>query len=201
MRICIYGAGAIGAYLGAKLARHNAAGHDISLVARGAHLDAMRADGLTLIEGDTRETVPVKCTDDPRELGPQDVVIVTLKAHSVAPIVADLATLLGPDTAVVTAQNGVLWWYCHGLEGPLQGHRLQTADPDGRIWDTLGPERAIGCVVYPSYGDCRTGRRPAPRRQPVHARRTRRLKIRARHGAQRGTDERRAQGPGAPQDP
>ena len=147
MKICIYGAGAIGAYLGAELAD---AGCDVSLIARGPHLAAMQANGLTLEIGGERKNVRVRCTDNPAELGPQDYVIITLKAHSVSPIVEQMTPLLGPDTAVVTAQNGVLWWYFYGLEGPWQNQRLEIADPGGKIWDTLGPERAIGCVVYPS---------------------------------------------------
>jgi 2-dehydropantoate 2-reductase len=147
MKICIYGAGAIGGYLGAELA---AAGYEVTLIARGPHLAAMQANGLTLDIGGERKTVQVHCTDDPAEAGPQDYVIVALKAHSVFPVVEQMRPLLGPDTAVVTAQNGVLWWYFYGLGGALENHRLEIADPGGRIWDTLGPERAIGCVVYPS---------------------------------------------------
>jgi 2-dehydropantoate 2-reductase len=147
MKICVYGAGAIGGYLGAELA---ASGCDVTLIARGPHLAAMRAKGLQLEIGGQRKTVRVRCTDDPAEIGPQDYVIVTLKAHSVSPIVEQMRPLLGPDTAVVTAQNGVLWWYFYGVPGPLAGQRLEIADPGGHIWDTLGPERAIGCVVYPS---------------------------------------------------
>ena len=147
MKICIYGAGAIGGYLGAELIR---AGYDVTLIARGPHLEAMRTNGLTLEIGDQRHTVTARCTDDPAEAGPQDYVIVTLKAHSVTPIVEQMQPLLGPDTAVVTAQNGILWWYFHALPGPFEGHRLEITDPGGRIWDTLGPQRAIGCVVYPS---------------------------------------------------
>ncbi len=147
MKICIYGAGAIGAYLGVELID---AGHDVTLIARGPHLAAMQAKGLTLQINGQSKTVAVKATDNPAEAGPQDYIIVTLKAHSVAAIVDQMQPLLGPETAVVTAQNGVLWWYCYALEGPLNNQRLETADPGGRIWDTLGPERAIGCVVYPS---------------------------------------------------
>ncbi len=147
MKICIYGAGAIGGYLGAELAD---AGYDISLVARGPHLEAMRKNGLRLeIDGKTK-TLPVRCTDNPEELGPQDYVVITLKAHSVTPIVDQMRALLDEHTAVVTAQNGILWWYFHGLAGPFEGQRLEIADPGGRIWDGIGPERAIGCVVYPS---------------------------------------------------
>ncbi|MBN8281424.1 MAG: 2-dehydropantoate 2-reductase [Gammaproteobacteria bacterium] len=147
MKICIYGAGAIGGYLGAKLA---ASGADVSLVARGPHLAAMRDRGLTLITADGTSTVSVRCTDDPANLGPQDYVILTLKAHSTAGVTDALRPLLGPHTAVVTAQNGILWWYFHAFPGPLAGRHLEAADPGGRIWAALGPERAIGCVVYPS---------------------------------------------------
>ncbi len=147
VKICIYGAGAIGGFLGAKLA---GAGADVSLIARGPHLEAMRANGLILQIGGEERRLAITCTDDPAELGPQDYVILTLKAHAVLPIVDTIGPLFGPDTAVVTAQNGILWWYFHALEGPWQNHHLNSADPGGRIWDALGPERAIGCVVYPS---------------------------------------------------
>ena len=148
MKICIYGAGAIGGYLGAELA---AAGADVSLIARGPHLAAIREKGLTLIAEDgSSKTVEVPASDDPAELGEQDYVVVTLKAHSVPPIVDRFAPLLGAGTAIVTAQNGVPWWYFHRLEGPWEGRRLATADPGGRQWEAFGPERAVGCVVYPS---------------------------------------------------
>jgi len=147
MKICIYGAGAIGAYLGAQLAETDC---DVSFIARGPHLAAMRKHGLTLRIGEEEKNVAVKCTDNPAELGPQDYVILTLKAHSVISIVDQIVPLLGPETAVVTAQNGILWWYFHALPGPWENHHLESADPGGRIWNTLGPERAIGCVVYPS---------------------------------------------------
>jgi 2-dehydropantoate 2-reductase len=147
VKVCIYGAGAIGGYLGALLAGTDC---ELTLIARGPHLKAMQAKGLTLIDESGERNVKVRATDDPREVGPQDHVILALKAHSVAPILGQLTPLLGPDTAVVTAQNGILWWYFHGLEGPYAGRRLESADPGGRIWAALGPERAIGCVVYPS---------------------------------------------------
>ncbi len=148
MKVCIYGAGAIGGYLGAELA--DAGEAEVSFVARGPHLEAMRRNGLTLITDAGRKTVRVPCTDRPAELGAQDFVILTLKAHSVLPVVEQMQPLLGQETAVVTAQNGVLWWYFYGLTGPWENHHLETADPGGRIWRALGPERAIGCVVYPS---------------------------------------------------
>ena len=147
MKICIYGAGAIGGYLGAELA---GAGYEVTLIARGAHLEAIRKNGLTLLIGGEKKVVQVPATDDPAEAGPQEYVIVALKAHSVSPIVDRMAPLLGPDTAVVTAQNGIPWWYFYKLSGPWENQRIESADPGGRLWDTLGPERAIGCVVYPS---------------------------------------------------
>jgi 2-dehydropantoate 2-reductase len=147
MKICIYGAGAIGAYLGAELAATDC---ELSFVARGPHLAAMQKNGLTLQRGDETKNVKVRCTDNPAELGEQDYVILTLKAHSVLPIVDQIKPLLGPETAIVTAQNGILWWYFYQLSGDWKDIHLQSADPGGQLWDELGPERAIGCVVYPS---------------------------------------------------
>ncbi len=146
-KICIYGAGAIGGYLAAKLCTTDA---DISLVARGPHLAAIRENGLCLIEGGVSTTLRVTATDNPADLGPQDYVIVTLKAHSIAAAVPAMQPLLGPDTAVVFAVNGVPWWYFYGLGGEFSQHRLATVDPGGAIWNGIGPERALGCVVYPA---------------------------------------------------
>jgi 2-dehydropantoate 2-reductase len=148
MRICVFGAGAIGGYVGAKLAARGEA--EVSLVARGPHLAAMRERGLTLNEGGTETTVKVVATDRPDELPPQDYVFLALKAHSVPGVLDGLKPLLGPDTAVVTAQNGIPWWYFYKHGGPFEGHRIETVDPGGRIWTAIGPERAIGCVVYPA---------------------------------------------------
>ncbi|MBT3307116.1 MAG: 2-dehydropantoate 2-reductase [Alphaproteobacteria bacterium] len=148
MKICIYGAGAIGGYLGVQL---SLAGQDVSLIARGAHLEAMKKNGLKLlIDGEERVSHDCLCTDDPEEAGPQDYVIVTLKSHQAYDAAERLAPLLGPDTAVVTAMNGVPWWYFHALEGKHENHRLESVDPGGWQWKTIGPERAIGCVVYPA---------------------------------------------------
>ncbi|MGI1663858.1 2-dehydropantoate 2-reductase [Palleronia sp. KMU-117] len=148
MRICIYGAGAIGGYMGAKLAR---AGAEVALVARGPHLAAMRSKGLTLLEeGADPVTVPVRAAEDPADLGPQDYVIVTLKAHSVPAVVPAMQPLLGPATTVVSAVNGVPWWYFHGVEGPLAGTRLASVDPGDVQWTGIGPARVLGCVVYPA---------------------------------------------------
>ncbi len=147
MKICIYGAGAIGGYLGAELA---SADLDVTLIARGPHLEAMKKNGLKLLIGDEEKVTHPRCTDEPSEAGPQDFVIVTLKAPSAVAIAQKMAPLLGPDTAVVTASNGIPWWYFYNLDGPLLDYKLKSIDPDGRQWDLIGPERAIGCVVYPA---------------------------------------------------
>jgi 2-dehydropantoate 2-reductase len=147
MKICVFGAGAIGGYMGAKLAQ---AGADVSLVARGPHLAAMRENGLTLIEGGETVTVPVRAEEDPAALGPQDYVIVTLKAHSVPPVVGRMQPLIGDHTTIVSGVNGVPWWYFHKIGGPLEGRRLSTVDPEDAQWNGFGPDRVLGCVVYPA---------------------------------------------------
>ncbi len=148
MKVCIFGAGAIGGYMGVKLAK---AGADVSLVARGPHLAAMQEKGLTLIEeeGETT-TVPVTASDDHAALGVQDYVIVTLKAHSVPPVVSKMAPLIGPNTTIVSGVNGVPWWYFHKLEGAHEGTRLDSVDPGNVQWNGFGPDRVLGCVVYPA---------------------------------------------------
>ncbi len=148
MKICIYGAGAIGGYLGFRLADAGAA--EVSFIARGRNLEVMRDAGLTLHENGDSRTIPVTATEDPSTLGPQDYVIVAVKAPAAPGIVEAMQPLLGPDTAVVTAMNGVPWWYFHGLEGPWKDRILYSVDPGGRQWHGIGPERAIGCVVYPA---------------------------------------------------
>jgi 2-dehydropantoate 2-reductase len=147
VKLCIFGAGAIGAYLGVELAR---GGIDVSLIARGPHLQAMKKNGVTLRVGDTEHTEHPRCTDDPADLGPQDFVIVTLKAHSVAGVCEAMQPLLGPKSAVVTAVNGVPWWYFHKFDGPWADYRVASVDADDQQWNKLGPGRAIGCVVYPA---------------------------------------------------
>lgn len=147
MRICIFGAGAIGGYMGAKLAE---AGAEVSLVARGPHLAAMNANGLTLIEEGEARTFPVNASDNPAALGPQDYVIVTLKAHSVPPVVDRMQPLIGPDTTIVSGVNGVPWWYFHKIGGELEGTRLTSVDPGDAQWNGFGPDRVLGCVVYPA---------------------------------------------------
>ncbi|MDA9012135.1 2-dehydropantoate 2-reductase [Planktomarina temperata] len=147
MKICIFGAGAIGGYMGAKLA---AAGADVSLVARGPHLKAMQENGLRLIEETGISTVKVSASDTASDLGPQDYVIVTLKAHSVPSVVPLMQPLINDHTTVVSGVNGVPWWYFHKISGALEGTRLQTVDPGNAQWDGLGPDRVLGCVVYPA---------------------------------------------------
>lgn len=148
MKICIYGAGAIGGYVAVELAQ--VPGVEVSVIARGAQLAAIREKGLTLRIDGTERSARVTATDNPAELGPQDYVIVALKAHQAWEVADQMAPLLGPDTAVVTCQNGVPWWYFHGLEGEFKDFHLQSVDRDDRQWDIIGPERAIGCVVYPA---------------------------------------------------
>lgn len=147
MKICVFGAGAIGGYMGAKLA---AVGADVSLVARGPHLAAMQANGLRLIEEGGESTQQVAASDDASALGVQDYVIVTLKAHSVPGVVDAMQPLIGPDTTIVSGVNGVPWWYFHALEGPFEGTRLQSVDPGNVQWNGFGPDRVLGCVVYPA---------------------------------------------------
>ncbi|MEP5758483.1 MAG: 2-dehydropantoate 2-reductase [Litoreibacter sp.] len=147
MKLCVFGAGAIGGYMGAKLA---AVGADVSLVARGPHLAAMQANGLRLIEDDGESTHKVAASSDASDLGVQDYVIVTLKAHSVPGVVGAMQPLIGPNTTIVSGVNGVQWWYFHKLEGPFEGTRLQSVDPGNVQWDGFGPDRVLGCAVYPA---------------------------------------------------
>jgi len=147
MRFAIIGAGAIGAFLGAKLA---VAGEDVSLIARGPHLAAMRANGVRVSSPDGDFEAHPVATDDPEAIGPVDYLFLTVKAHSLTQIAPTLGPMLGPATAVVSAQNGIPWWYFHRHGGPLDGTHLETLDPGGVIIDAIAPERVIGCVVYPS---------------------------------------------------
>jgi len=148
MKVAIYGAGAIGAHLGGMLAK---SGVDVSLIARGPHLRAIQQNGLLMKFGDENDfLVHPKATDDPSSLGPQDFVIVTLKAHQSPNVVDLMQPLLGSNTAVVTAMNGVPWWYFHRYGGDHEGRTLESVDPGRTQWDGLGPERAIGMVVHPA---------------------------------------------------
>ncbi|MBE7942319.1 MULTISPECIES: 2-dehydropantoate 2-reductase [Ramlibacter] len=147
MKVCIYGAGAIGGWIGVKLAQ---AGCDVSVVARGATLDAVRSHGLRLDEAGTLHTAAVRAASDPAQLGPQDLVVVAVKAPAMAQVAAAIAPLLGPDTVVLTAMNGVPWWFFEGFGGPLAGTRLKAVDPDGAIARAIPARHIVGCVVHAS---------------------------------------------------
>jgi 2-dehydropantoate 2-reductase len=159
MKAVIYGAGAIGGWIGVKLAQ---AGHEVGVVARGATLDALREQGLRLIEGGKTHTVKVKAAEDPAELGVQDLVVTAVKAPAMASVAAHIAPLLAARTIVLTAMNGVPWWFCDGLGGAvgdtvasavandLAGKRLQSIDPDGTIAAAIPAAQTVGCVVHAS---------------------------------------------------
>ena len=147
MRIAIFGAGAMGGFLGVRL---HQAGAEVTFIARGAHLAAMRDRGVTLREGGESVTVRPRCTDNPAEAGPQDYVFVTLKAHSLPAAAPRIVPLLGTDTALVTGINGVPYWYFHGLDGPYRDRTVESVDPGGVLFQTLHPARVIGSVLYPA---------------------------------------------------
>ena len=147
MKICVFGAGAIGGYLAVELAL---AGHEVCVVARGAHLEAIRKNGLKLLIGGREKVARVAASDDPSGFGQQEFVICALKSHQAHESAALIRPLLGPDTALVTAMNGIPWWYFYKTGGPYDGHHLESVDPGGRQWNLIGPERAIGCVVDPA---------------------------------------------------
>lgn len=149
MKIAIIGAGAIGGYVGVKLAL---SGEDVTFIVRGANLEAIRKDGMKLIMEDGTEHVAknVKATNDYDEVGPQDVVILALKAHQVDAVANDVPKLFGPDTVVVTMQNGIPFWYFHKHGGPHEGQRVQSVDPTGLISAKIPADRILGCVVYPA---------------------------------------------------
>ncbi len=145
--LCVFGAGAIGGLLAARL---EAAGTPVSVVARGAHGAAIAADGLRVeTEAGTLTTRP-HVVADPAALGPQDYVFITLKAHSLAPALPQLAPLIGPGTTIVSGVNGLPWWYFHGLDGPFRDRRVESVDPGGTLWAGLPPAQTLGCIVYPA---------------------------------------------------
>jgi 2-dehydropantoate 2-reductase len=149
MKIAIIGAGAIGGYVGAKLAL---AGEDVTFIVRGSNLDAIRKDGMKLIMQDGTDYVAtnVKATNNYAETGPQDMVILAMKAHQLTSVVDDLPKLLGPNTTVVTMQNGIPFWYFHKHGGPLEGRQVHSVDPDGHLSKMIPADQVIGCVVYPA---------------------------------------------------
>ena len=147
MKVCVYGAGAIGGFIGARLAL---AGEDVTLIARGPHLKAMRQNGLKLISEGKTEVVRLRCTDDAREVGAQDYVILSVKAHALRSNADSVQPLLADHTALVPTINGVPWWYFYKAGGPYENTRLKSVDPDGTLWEKLPPARVIGCIVYPA---------------------------------------------------
>lgn len=147
MKFCVFGAGAVGGFVGGMVAR---GGTDVSLVARGVHLSALQANGLKIVTPDEEFAVDVPATDRPADLGVQDVVFLSAKAHALTVAAEAMRPLIGPDTVVVSAQNGIPFWYFHAHGGELDGHTLQTVDPGGRIATAIGNERVIGCVITSS---------------------------------------------------
>ncbi len=147
MKICIYGAGAIGGWVGTRLAR---SGHEVSVVARGATLEALQLHGLRLEEGGQVVTAPVRSSATPADLGVQDLVIVAVKAPAMADVARAIGPLLGPQTTVLTAMNGVPWWFFEGFGGTFEGTRLKAVDPDGAIARAIPGKHIVGCVVHAS---------------------------------------------------
>ena len=145
--VCVFGAGAIGGLLAARL---EMAGTPVSVVARGPHLAAMQANGLALESGGERVVTRPRVAADPAELGPQDYVVITLKAHSLEGALPQLRPLIGPQTTIVAAVNGIPWWYGYGLPEPFRDRRVEAVDPAGRLWEALPPAQALGCIVYPA---------------------------------------------------
>ena len=149
MKICVVGAGSIGGLLGVKLAL---AGHQVTLISRGANLAAIRSNGMTvqMHDGQTLVARDIKATDRIAEAGPQDIVILGMKAHQVEPIVGDLAALNHADTVILPMQNGIPWWYFQRHGGPHEGRMVASVDPSGKIAAGIDPRRLLGCVVYPA---------------------------------------------------
>jgi 2-dehydropantoate 2-reductase len=148
VKIAIIGVGAIGGYVGIRLAL---AGEDVTFIARGRNLEALRSQGIRLVMHDREEAVrKVDATDDYAAAGPQDIVILAMKAHQLEAVARDVPKLFGPDTVVVPMQNGIPYWYFHGFPGALAGTRVQSVDPTGLISEHIACERVIGCVVYPA---------------------------------------------------
>jgi 2-dehydropantoate 2-reductase len=147
MKICVYGAGAIGGFLGARL---GAGGHALCAVARGKTLDALRAHGLRLVQAGETIVAPVRAEEDPARFGPQDLVVIAVKGPALPAVAVRIAPLLAPDTMVLVAMNGVPWWFFDGLPGPYAGMKLATVDPDGAIAAAIPTRHVVGCVVHAS---------------------------------------------------
>lgn len=149
MKICVVGAGAIGGLMGARFAL---AGQEVTLIDVGAHLAAIKANGLKLIgpEGEEEVARELSATDDMAAAGPQDLVVIAVKAHQIAGLAPAMRALFGNDTAVLTVQNGIPWWYFQRHGGKFDGHRIEAVDPGGKIEANIEVERIVGCVVYPA---------------------------------------------------
>jgi 2-dehydropantoate 2-reductase len=149
LKIAVIGVGAIGGYVGATLAH---AGEDVTFIARGANLEALKSRGIRLVMGDGSEQAVrhMSATADYSAAGPHDLVLLAMKAHQVAGVARDVPKLFGPDTVVLPMQNGIPYWYFHGHGGPLAGTRIRSVDPDGSIGENIPCDRVVGCVVYPA---------------------------------------------------
>jgi 2-dehydropantoate 2-reductase len=145
MKIAIFGAGAVGGHLAVQL---HQTGADVSVVARGAHLSAIQANGLTVKSNGQTLNARLPATDKAEELGPQDYVIITLKANALPAAAAEIAKLMGPQTTLVTSSNGIPYWYFYGLGSPWRDHVVESVDPGGRLWHLLPPQQVVGCIVF-----------------------------------------------------
>jgi 2-dehydropantoate 2-reductase len=148
MKLCIFGAGAIGGLMAAKLAMKGDV--EVTVIARGPHLAAMQAKGLTLISEGQESVVHPRCVASAAEAGPQDYVLITLKAPALPGAAVQMQPLIGEGTTIVSAVNGIPWWYFHKLAGPYEGRRVASVDPDGEVGRLLPPERVLGCIIYPA---------------------------------------------------
>ena len=148
-KICVFGAGAIGGYLACSLMKTSA---DISVIARGAHKEAIEANGLKLIKGNIEETHKIYVTDKPSDLSVQDFIFLGVKAHAISGIIDSLLPIIGEKTSIISAVNGLPWWYFYKAQTGtmLDDCHIESVDPGGRIWNKIGAEKAIGCVVYPA---------------------------------------------------
>jgi len=155
MKVCVVGAGAIGGCLGVRIAEQ---GHEVSLIARGPHLAAIKKNGLTLRQnGEEIRVRDAFATSDMTKCGPQDVVLLTLKAHQIAPVIDDIKSLFGPDTVMVALQNGIPWWYFQGIDGAYQNRVVETIDPGGLLANSIDPKQIIGCIAYPAASIAQPG--------------------------------------------
>lgn len=145
--ICVFGAGAIGGLVAARLEQ---AGTPVSVVARGPHRAAIAEHGLALVSEGARVVARPRAVSDPDEIGPQDFLLLTLKAHSLEPALPQVTRLIGPNTTIVAAVNGIPWWYTHGLPAPFEGRRVRAVDPGGALWKGLPPAQTLACIVYPA---------------------------------------------------